>query len=231
VNQSDTTTGVHAELLKVLSEAISAFSTDLTNLGVSKRVLGVTYSEFGRRIKSNASGGTDHGAAAPMFMFGDLVNSDVLGNTPDISTSPTGNDNVNMQYDFRSVYASILANWFCLDSSYLDDVLLKNFQPLPLISGQACGNITASEPFLNEELINISPNPFIDSTKITFISKGGHTMIQIFDNIGRIISTPVDSKLNAGKHEITIDTKNFIAGMYFARLQNGSIQQVKRMAK
>jgi uncharacterized protein (DUF1501 family) len=64
VNTTDTTTGTHANLWKQISDAIKAFTDDLKAMGVSKRVVGMTYSEFGRRIKSNASGGTDHGAAA-----------------------------------------------------------------------------------------------------------------------------------------------------------------------
>ncbi len=233
-NQTDATDksiGAHANLWKTVSDAIKAFSDDLVGLGVSKRVLGVTYSEFGRRVKSNDSGGTDHGAAAPMFMFGDLVNPVVLGNTPDIAANPTTNDNVNMQYDFRSVYASILANWFCLDASYIDDVLLKDFQQLPLVQVQACGNITANEPTIKDELISNYPNPFTDATTLSFLTKGGHTMIQIFDNIGRVIAVPVDGDFDAGRHEVVLDTRDFNSGMYFARLQNGSIQQVRRMVK
>jgi uncharacterized protein (DUF1501 family) len=232
VNTSDTTTGTHANLWKTVSDAIKAFSDDLSGLGVSKKVLGLTYSEFGRRVKSNASGGTDHGSAAPMFMFGDLVNPIVLGKTPDIAASPTTNDNVTMQYDFRSVYASILTQWFCLDQSYVDDVLLKDFQPLPLVQVQACGKITANEPItLTEDLISNYPNPFSDSTTLTFTTKGGHTMIQIFDNIGRVISVPVDGEYDAGRHKVVVDTRDFNSGMYFARLQNGEIQQVRRMIK
>jgi uncharacterized protein (DUF1501 family) len=230
-NTTDTTTGVHANLWQQVSDAVKAFHDDLTGLGVSKRVVGLTYSEFGRRIKSNASGGTDHGAAAPMFMFGDWVNPVALGNSPDIAASPTTNDNITMQYDFRSVYASILQNWFCLDAAYLDDVLLKNFQPLPLLQGMACGNITANEPTLSEELITNYPNPFTEKTTLSFISKGGHTLIQIFDNVGRIVATPVDANFDTGRHEVVVETTDFNSGMYFARLQNGSIQQIRRMAK
>lgn len=232
VNTSDTATGTHTNLWKTVSDAIKAFSDDLSGLGVSKKVLGLTYSEFGRRVKSNASVGTDHGAAAPMFMFGDLVNPIVLGKSPEIAASPTTNDNLTMQYDFRSVYASILTQWFCLDQSYVDDVLLKDFQPLPLVQVQACGKITANEPItLTEDLISNYPNPFSDSTTLTFTSKGGHTMIQIFDNIGRVISVPVDGEYDAGRYEAVVDTRDFKSGMYFARLQNGEIQQVRRMSK
>lgn len=70
VNASDTTTGNHANLMKNISTAISAFQTDIEMMQLDDRVLGMTFSEFGRRIKSNASLGTDHGAAAPLIMFG-----------------------------------------------------------------------------------------------------------------------------------------------------------------
>jgi hypothetical protein len=56
-------------------------------------------------------------------------------------------------------------------------------------------------------------------------------MIQIFDNIGRVISVPVDGEYDAGRHKVVVDTRDFNSGMYFARLQNGEIQQVRRMIK
>jgi uncharacterized protein (DUF1501 family) len=73
-NSTDTATGTHATLLQRVSDAVKAFQDDLKFLGVEERVMGMTFSEFGRRIKSNASGGTDHGAAAPLFVFGKNVN-------------------------------------------------------------------------------------------------------------------------------------------------------------
>jgi uncharacterized protein (DUF1501 family) len=94
-----TDTGTHAVLLQKVSDAIKAFMDDLKVLGVSKRVAGMTFSEFGRRIKSNAGGGTDHGAAAPIIVFGDAIAGGVLGTNPVISSSTNVNDNVPMQYD------------------------------------------------------------------------------------------------------------------------------------
>ena len=67
---TDPTLGTHATLLGRVSDAIKAFQDDLVFLGIEDRVVGMTFSEFGRRIKSNSSVGTDHGAAAPMFVFG-----------------------------------------------------------------------------------------------------------------------------------------------------------------
>ncbi|MFX5793606.1 DUF1501 domain-containing protein, partial [Acinetobacter baumannii] len=83
---------------------------DLKFLEIENRVVGVTFSEFGRRIKSNASTGTDHGSAAPLFVFGKQVIGNVLGDTPSFGASVTVNDNIPFQYDFRSIYATLLSN-------------------------------------------------------------------------------------------------------------------------
>jgi len=104
----------HGTFLGQLIVALNAFQDDLKLLGVHDRVMGMTFSEFGRPIKSNSRAGTDHGAAAPLFVFGSNVVSGVLGTTPDIPTSVSPEDNVPMQYDFRSVCASLLKDWFCV---------------------------------------------------------------------------------------------------------------------
>src|SRR5690606_33177448 len=70
VQDGGPTTGQHANLLELLSDAIHAFHDDLKRLGVDKRVIGMTFSEFGRQIAANNSLGTDHGTAAPLFLFG-----------------------------------------------------------------------------------------------------------------------------------------------------------------
>lgn len=129
----DTTTGNHAKLLAKLSEAIGAFQDDLRLQQVSDRVIGMTFSEFGRRIKSNASGGTDHGAAAPVFIFGDGVQPGIIGDNPVLPANATVNDNVVMQYDFRALYATMLEKWFDTDTSSVSSVLLKSFPLLPLV--------------------------------------------------------------------------------------------------
>jgi len=131
--QSDTTTGNHARLLGLLSEAIGAFMEDINGLGVGDRVLGMTFSEFGRRIKSNASGGTDHGAGAPVILFGNKVKPGVMGTSPDIPEQANVKDNVGMQHDFRALYAGILRNWFQKEPAQTRLVLYKDFQPLNIV--------------------------------------------------------------------------------------------------
>ena len=72
----------HPKLLKELSDAIMSFYADLAANDKSEEVIIATFSEFGRRVKSNGSGGTDHGSAAPLFVFGDSVNGGLIGNDP-----------------------------------------------------------------------------------------------------------------------------------------------------
>jgi hypothetical protein len=230
VNQTDTTTGAHALLLQRVSDAIKAFMDDLKFMGVHKRVYGMTFSEFGRRIKSNSSLGTDHGAAAPVILFGEYVAGGVLGNNPTIPANVTVNDNVPMQYDFRSIYASILSGWFCVDNTTLQTVMLKNFQSLPLVRSNSC-NSTLPD-LQNNLLVKNYPNPFTASTTITFKTDGGHTSVMIIDTMGRLMKTLVDQEYTTpGQYTVSFNAEKLAAGVYYARLQNGAVQQVVSMLK
>jgi uncharacterized protein (DUF1501 family) len=131
--ETDTTTGTHARLLQRVSVAIGAFMDDLQLLQLQDRVMGMTFSEFGRRIKSNASGGTDHGAAAPVFYFGHTIKPGITGSNPIIPLTATVNDNIPMQTDFRSIYATVLNSWFGLDPLAVQQILGNQYAGLPLI--------------------------------------------------------------------------------------------------
>jgi uncharacterized protein (DUF1501 family) len=228
VNTTDVTTGTHATLMQRISEAIKAFMDDLKFLGIADRVIGMTFSEFGRRIKSNASFGTDHGAAAPMIIFGNKVKPGVIGNNPTIPASASVNDNIPFQYDFRSVYASVLSQWFCVNNTDLQTIMLKNFQEIALCDNKSCGNGPVNA---GDELIVNSPNPFNARTQITFRTNGGHTLVQIIDTLGRVLRNLTDKEYNAGTYKITFESEGLPAGVYYARLQNGSVQQVRSMLK
>ena len=230
VNPNDTTIGNHANLMKNISDAIKAFMDDLKGLGVDERVVGMTFSEFGRRIKSNSSGGTDHGAAAPLFLFGKNVTPAVLGSSPTLPLNATVNDNIPMQYDFRSVYASLLENWLCVKNSDLQTIMLQNFQSLPVVNSASCK--LANPNMSGLTIISNYPNPFSSSTVITFKTDGGHTLVQIIDTLGRVLVTPVDKDFPAaGTYTVTFDSRSLPSGVYYARLQNGATQQVRTMLK
>jgi len=101
--------GAHARLMGELGAALSAFTADLKAQGNFDRVLTMTFSEFGRRVAENASRGTDHGAAAPLFLVGGKVNAGLHGKAPDLSKLQNGDLVHNV--DFRCVYATVLEKW------------------------------------------------------------------------------------------------------------------------
>jgi uncharacterized protein (DUF1501 family) len=121
--------GRHDQLMQQLAQGVGAFWKDLEQQGNADRVMIMTFSEFGRRVEQNASGGTDHGAAAPMFVFGKgLARDHVLGKHPSLTDLDQGDLKYNV--DFRSVYASVLQNWLNTPSK---PILGQQFSPLTLV--------------------------------------------------------------------------------------------------
>lgn len=216
--KSDTTKGVHANLLKTLNDAIMAFQNDLKGLGISDKVVGMTVSEFGRRIKSNDSQGTDHGSAAPQFIFGDPVNGGkISGKNPSIPSAATVDDNLSKEYDFRSLYASLLRDWLCLNDADIRTVLQKDFPYLPLIK-QSCSTAGVSSlRFEGEPLVKCWPNPFRDRANISYIADGTHTVIELMDYSGRMIRRLVDEHQSGGEHTREFDATDLAAGQYILR--------------
>ncbi len=98
-------------LLKDLGDSMQAFVTDLRNQANLSRVLLMTFSEFGRRVAENANGGTDHGAAAPLFVLGEKLKAGLLGTYPSLAPGDLFQGDLKYTVDFRSVYATILEKW------------------------------------------------------------------------------------------------------------------------
>jgi uncharacterized protein (DUF1501 family) len=118
----------HDRLMTDLGDAIAAFHQDITAHGWAQNVAIMTWSEFGRRVKENGSGGTDHGTAAPMFVAGDGVNGGLVGDQPSLTKLDPNGDLV-FGIDFRSVYNTILTKWLGLDGQ---EVLGSKFEVLPI---------------------------------------------------------------------------------------------------
>jgi uncharacterized protein (DUF1501 family) len=114
-NRPVKTQGQHAVLLRWFSEAVKLFYDDLTQQGLADQVLVMQWSEFGRRPAENASFGTDHGSAAPLFVFGNPVQAGLHGAQPSLATLDAAG-NVSFTVDFRQVYAEILDRWLEIDS-------------------------------------------------------------------------------------------------------------------
>ena len=223
----DTNTGNHAELMKTLSDAIASFQADLNAPALDENVIGMTFSEFGRRIRSNESLGTDHGTAGPLFLFGSCVSSSILGNNPEISTEATAGEGVAMQYDFRDIYGSILKDWFLLDDSKIRELLYEDYTHLPIIENCTVGTEDIKEEF--DVVMNTYPNPVRNTLHVDFESSGGWVKLSIYDVIGSEIKVVFNKKLPKGKHQIQVDMHDLPAGSYYCRLQMAVAQKTKRI--
>jgi uncharacterized protein (DUF1501 family) len=120
----------HDLLMAQLSSALESFVTDLKELGHLDRTLVMTFSEFGRRVSENGSQGTDHGEAAPLFMFGGPVKPGFYGQFPDLTPAKLHRGDVPFSTDFRRIYATVLRDWLKADDA---KILGKKFDPLPLL--------------------------------------------------------------------------------------------------
>jgi uncharacterized protein (DUF1501 family) len=120
----------HARLLGDLNGALAAFVNDLTEAKLAERVLVMTFSEFGRRVEENASAGTDHGTAGPMFLAGGGVRGGMFGDRPRLLDLDAGD--LKMSVDFRRVYAAVLRDWLNIGP---ESVLAGDFAPLDVLTG------------------------------------------------------------------------------------------------
>jgi uncharacterized protein (DUF1501 family) len=172
VLDSDRTKGRQAKNLKILSEAVAAFQKDLKIIGKEDKVTGMTFSEFGRRIKSNDSNGTDHGTCAPVMFFGAALNtgtksvkdtaepvSGMIGKSVALPANAGVDDEIPMQFDFRQIYTTIMQDWLCLSETQTTDILGKKYDKLPIFRSKLITN-----PNLNfeNEFMTLFSNPVID---------------------------------------------------------------------
>ncbi|HUH75295.1 MAG TPA: T9SS type A sorting domain-containing protein [Chitinophagales bacterium] len=145
VEAGNTKTGRHAENLQILSDSIFAFQQDLIRMKKAEIVVGMTFSEFGRRIKSNNSRGTDHGVGAPVFFFGAALNQvadhlgtssmrikGMIGESPVLPYQASVNDQVPMQFDYRQIYSTVMQDWLGMEKSEADQVLGGSYSKLPI---------------------------------------------------------------------------------------------------
>jgi uncharacterized protein (DUF1501 family) len=121
----------HAQLLQQVGDAVTLFFNNLQATGHDKRVLLMTFSEFGRRVQENGSGGTDHGAGSCLFVAGPGVKGGAVGKHPSLSDLDAGD--LKHHTDFRRVYATLLDKWLGCDSF---GILGARYEPIDLIRAQ-----------------------------------------------------------------------------------------------
>jgi uncharacterized protein (DUF1501 family) len=119
----------HAALLRQMSLSIAAFVSDLQRAEILNRVVLMTFSEFGRTLVENGRRGTDHGDAAPVFLFGGRLRGGLVGAHPGLDQLVEGAPESHT--DFRRVYATMLDRWLGLDSAA---ILGQQYEPLDLFT-------------------------------------------------------------------------------------------------
>jgi uncharacterized protein (DUF1501 family) len=245
VETYDSTMGGHAALLYHITSAMQAFQQDLRIRGLEDRVLTLTTSEFGRRISSNGSYGTDHGTAGPMFIFGKGVKPGIHGEAFKVTNNGAG-DNLEMQHDYRVVYANIMRDWMLVDDARLDKIFPnttdpskgimtggtsdgENFSELPIASQ----TIVSADGFIGERFAmeDIFPNPAKENITIKFrINSTNFVNLNIFDHQGKKIRTVAEKVFHPGAHELRVDVSAFTEGMYICELKCGFFKDSKKLA-
>jgi len=219
----------HANLMKTLADAIKAFQDDLQLLGVADKVVTMTFSEFGRRLTENGSFGTDHGAAAPMLFFGNRVIGGFYGSNPSLTDLDSSGD-VKFKYDFRQIYSTVLINHLGMPKEQVAQVLLKDFQTLPIIKIHPTSvndnNLIPSDYNLEQNY----PNPFNPSTTISYyLAESGFVSIKVFDSIGREIKLLVNNYQTAGKHSVQFYANGLSSGTYIYSIEAGNFKTSRKM--
>ena len=231
VVEGETKTGIHAELLTELSDAMAAFQDDLKLLNIENRVLGMTYSEFGRRICSNAGLGTDHGTAAPLFLFGNCAKNQILGDAPEIDTQVDEQEGVQMQYDFRNIYSTVLPDWLGATKQESNSVLYDEFDGLPLFKTGCSASLSTENILLEKSEIKVYPNPASNFINIKFFGTNERLKITLYNSIGAIVKEITNKNFSSIQHTITVDIQSLAKGNYFIHYQTRGISKTKKLLK
>ena len=234
--------GRHNELLNEVSTAIDAFVADINSDSVGDDVIGLTFSEFGRKAKQNGNLGTDHGEIAPMFVFGKPVQGGVSGVNVDLSEA-TSNNNwqiKTVQFDYRQVFATIMQDFLGAENTVVDNAFFDS---------------TNNESFSSKKIQNvIKPSHYVDSTCYTLSNKIPENEIfwaaypnPVYDTLfvnSLITTTKVKYFINDinGRHiksgnldmqsgYSTIDMNALPNGIYFISFKSGKIHETKKIMK
>jgi hypothetical protein len=158
-----------------------------------------------------------------MFVFGKNVIPGIIGNNPMIPDEVGPSEDIPMEHDFRSVYASALKDWFGLPDP--ETALGHDYPILPIFKAPSVG---VEQPVRSKIAIQNDPNPFVQETTFTFTSEGGAVLIQITDINGKVRHTVLEGNYPAGKHSVTYRKKDLSAGTYFYSIRvNGAVVSKK----
>ena len=235
--------GKHHELMSELSGAIEAFMSDLNADSLADDVLGITFSEFGRKAQENGSLGTDHGEVAPVFAFGKPVKSGVSGVNVDLSEAVSSNNFQiqSVQHDYRQTFATIMQDFLgsnnaVVDAAFVGNINSESFTDLKIaemiksefLVPQSCYDGSLNVP--NETLAewSVYPNPFKTDVFVQSENQDLETSYELRNYLGqRVLSG--DLEFINGKAKV--QTQNLQNGLYILTLKNNIESSVHKLVK
>ncbi|QQS29387.1 MAG: DUF1501 domain-containing protein [Sphingobacteriales bacterium] len=210
----------HPGLMNEIATAVSAFYNDLTEAGYNQDVLTITFSEFGRTSGENGSIGTDHGQAAPLLVFGGNVNGGFKGQFGEIS--PVSYYDQAYTTDFRSVYATILKDWFCIQPIIVDAIMGRHFDTVPDLLPECTPSLGS-----NDLAVLLGHNPSLTQANTILIKyailKRGQVRLQILNTAGQVKATLVNTSLEPNSYTFPFKASDYglPTGEYLYRLETG----------
>jgi uncharacterized protein (DUF1501 family) len=237
--------GKHYNLLRQLSGSIEAFMNDLESQNLADDVVGLTFSEFGRKARENGNFGTDHGEIAPMFVFGKPVEGGVSGTNPNL-TEATDSNNYQIQtvqYDYRQTFATLLQNFLGADNTIidatffnhslnesftnlkLDDILKADFK----LSSECFGaGLTTANPSSEEKHWLVYPNPARDIVSISGIDDVEVVSYSIYNTTGVLLINKTQPIVNG---KTSLNLSHFSTGVYLFEIINGDKKEIHKVVK
>lgn len=236
--------GKHNTLLQTVSDAVSVFMKDLTEQALADDVVGLTFSEFGRKAKENGNLGTDHGEIAPMFVFGNPVNGGVSGTNPDLSEATQDNNYQikTVQFDYRQTLGTLLQDFLGASNLVIDNTFFNNsfnesfaeskVQELlkethSVASGCFGDTLSLDDTFVNdsETKFFVYPNPFSEVLYINSLYEDWDITYKIYTNSAKLVVT---GSLQAFGNSKAIPMPNLATGVYFLSINHkGKVERHK----
>ncbi len=229
VEPYDNSLGRHSALVYHLTSAVKAFYDDLRAQNREEKVVTMTFSEFGRRVYSNAGYGTDHGKAAPIMLFGPGLRGGVVGNNPDLNDLDRGN--LKYVYDYRQVYTSVLQDWLGASSAALNDTYFADYEDKKLDLFGTKRNLNSSTNTDINKLYDCYPNPAGKNvTFLYYIADEANVTIKIHKTNGEYVKS-IQSRVKTvkGSYSKSYDISELPSGTYIYTFEAGKIKKAKKL--
>ncbi len=217
-NQNQT----HPNIWRGISGAIRSFYDDLQADQMEDKVVTMTFSEFGRRIEENASQGTDHGTSAPILIFGNgLGASGFVGEAPQLQDQDMYG-NLKFGTEFRSIYATLLEHWLCIDAGVVNQALGANYDRIQgLVLGCNLSTATEEGP---QVVQRVTHKPLYNENGDILIQyqlpKSASISLDIYHIDGRKVTSMEQGRKSAGTHNMLFSPSRYhiSAGQYLYHL-------------